>query len=249
MFNLFLNRSFSSFTGCPHDLMPGSGLLSFFLVPVNIEMIQSMLGTSSPDGGLVIQYTHWYKLWVGHTYPSELTQDSLSSYSIWITTFLYFIPVSDKSSSTGTPTVVITDTNISGYQAPCKLPVLGCFLLPPINLTGGKFTTGTVLYVSILSFVNGTTGRCSAPSFKNDECAASVLRRTLILMHYPHNFPSTILLLCFTATLYCTTTSSLLSGAILWIITEIIPLFACVPRGVNWPLIRRIFAFHWNQIA
>ena len=41
-----------------------------------------------------------------------------------------------------------------------------------INLTGGRFTTVTGLYASILPFVNSTTSIWSAPSFANAECAS-----------------------------------------------------------------------------
>ena len=68
-----------------------------FLVPGNNAMIQSMLVNSSPDGGSFFQYPHWSTLWFGHKSPCELTQDASPSHSIWITTFLYFIPNSDKS--------------------------------------------------------------------------------------------------------------------------------------------------------
>ena len=77
-------------------------------------MGQLMLGTASPDGGLVRKYIHWSTLWICDTYLSELTQDTFPSHSIWITTFLEFIPIPDKTSSTVTTTVVIADTNISG---------------------------------------------------------------------------------------------------------------------------------------
>ena len=49
------------------------------------------------------------------------------------------------------------------------------FYLPfgePIKLTGGRFTTGTGLYSSVISFVNRTTGRRSAPYFTISKCDA-----------------------------------------------------------------------------
>ena len=49
--------------------------------------------------------------------------------------------------------------------------LLPCFVVTPINLIGGRFTTGTGLSVSILYFVNRTTGRWSAPYFTNAWCA------------------------------------------------------------------------------
>ena len=69
------------------------------------------------------------------------------------------IPISDKAYPTGSPTVVITDTNIYGSQDPCILPVITFFVGPPINITGGRFTTVTGLFASIFYFVNKTTGR------------------------------------------------------------------------------------------
>ena len=133
-------------------------------------MIQSILGTSSPDCGLVIQSTHWYTLWVGHDYPSDLTHYASPSHYIWITTFMAFIPISTKSSSTGTPTVAIIDTNIYGSQAPCMLPILPWLVRTHINFKVGIFTTGIVLSASILSFVNRPTGRWSSTSLNISDC-------------------------------------------------------------------------------
>ena len=67
--------------------------------------------------------------------------------------------ISAKASSTGTPTVVITDTNISGSQDPFMLPVINFFVVPPINPTGRIFTTGMGLSEFIILFVNENTGR------------------------------------------------------------------------------------------
>ena len=83
-----------------------------------------MLGTSYTDDGLVIQSTHCSRIWVVHIYPSELTHYYLSPHSILITPFLTFITISSKASFTGTPTVVIKATNISGSQYPCMMPVI-----------------------------------------------------------------------------------------------------------------------------
>ena len=47
--------------------------------------------------------------------------------------------------------------------------VIPCFEGSPINLTGGIFTTGTVLYAPMLYFVNRTTGWWYAPSFTISE--------------------------------------------------------------------------------
>ena len=52
------------------------------------------------------------------------------------------------------------------------LPLLPCLVGPPIKLTGGTITTGTVLYAPIFYFVNITTGWRSALSFTIAECAA-----------------------------------------------------------------------------
>ena len=50
------------------------------------------------------------------------------------------------------------------------IPVLPSLVAPPINLTGGRVTTGTGLSKSILSFVNRTTGWWSSISFTITEC-------------------------------------------------------------------------------
>ena len=65
---------------------------------------------------------------------------------------------------------VNTATDISISQAPLMLPVLPCFVEPPINLTGRIFTTGTGLSASIFYFVNITTGIWSALYFTITEC-------------------------------------------------------------------------------
>ena len=148
-----------------------------------------MLGNFSTDGGLVSQSTHWSTLWFDHTYPCELTHDDSPSNSVWITIFMEFIPISSKASSTGTPTVVIISTNISGSQDTCMLSILNYFVGPPINLTCGRFTIGIGLSAYILSFLNTSTLRWSTPSFP----MLIVLLRTLLLIHYPHHSPYTIL--------------------------------------------------------
>ena len=76
----------------------------------------------------------------------------------------------DKASSTVTPTMVITATNISGSQYIYMFPVIFWFSGPPLKLTGGRFTTGIDLSTSVLYFVNRKTGIWSAPSFTNAEC-------------------------------------------------------------------------------
>ena len=130
-----------------------------------------MLGTSYPGDGLVSQSTHWSTLWVDHNSPRDFTQDSSPSHSILIAPFLAFIKISDKAYYTGTPTMVITDTDIYGSQATIMMPVLACLVGAPINIAGGRFTTRTGLSTSIFSFVNRTTGRWSAHSFTITENA------------------------------------------------------------------------------
>ena len=132
MLHLLSNKYFSVFTGCAHDSMSGSLLPSFFLVLDNSEMGQSMLLKSFSDDGLVIQSTHWSTFWVRHIYSSEITEDSLPSQSILITTCMDFIKIPPKDSYNGIPTVVIKATNRSGSQAPCMMPVLPFFVGPPI---------------------------------------------------------------------------------------------------------------------
>ena len=136
----------------------------------NNSMIQSLFGNYSTDDGLVIQSTHWSMLRVVHIYPSNFTQDSSPSHSEWITNFITFIPISPWASSTITHTVVIIANDLSGSQAPCILSVLYCLVVPPINLTGGRFTTVTGLSASKLYFENRSTGWWPAPSFTIDEC-------------------------------------------------------------------------------
>ena len=62
--------------------------------------------------------------WVGHTSTSEIAQDTSPPHYILGNKFMTFIQISAKSSSTDTPTVVITATNISVAQAPYIMPVL-----------------------------------------------------------------------------------------------------------------------------
>ena len=136
-------------------------------------MRKSMLGSSSSGDELVSQSTHLYTLWVGNTSISDFNHDASPSHFIQITTFLAFIPIPYEVSSTGTPTVVITDAKISGSQDTCMLPVLPCLVGLPINLIDGIFITGTGLSASIFSFVNRTTDRWSAIYFIITECAAN----------------------------------------------------------------------------
>ena len=143
-----------------------------FLVPGNTATSQSMLGTSSPDDGLVNQSTNWSTIWVVYTYPSDFTQYASLLHSIRITKFVVFIPISAKPFSTGIHTVVITSTDLSGSQDYCILPVLLCFVGPPINLTGGIITTGIVLSLPISYFLNRTTVWWSDFSFNIYKFAA-----------------------------------------------------------------------------
>ena len=156
-FHFLLNRYLSYFTVFPHELMPGSSLPSFFLVPGNTAINPLILGTSSPDGGSVRQYTHLFTLLFDHPSPSDLTHNHFTSHSLLIITFIYYITISYKTSSTGTPTVEIKATNLSVYQAPCMFSFIPCFVRLPINLTGDRFITGTGLYAYMIFFVNRTT--------------------------------------------------------------------------------------------
>ena len=72
---------------------------------------------------------------------------------------MVLITMSNKASSAGTPTVVITATNMYGSQAPCMMTVISCFMGVSIDLTGGIFATVIGLYAFILSFVKMTTVR------------------------------------------------------------------------------------------
>ena len=49
-------------------------------------------------------------------------------------------------------------------------PVLPFIVVIPTKLNGGRFTIGTYLSASILSFVNINTGSCSAPYFTSVDC-------------------------------------------------------------------------------
>ena len=80
------------------------------------------------------------------------------------------IPISEKASSTGIPTVVITANNISGSQSPLIFPVLPYFVVPPKNLNEKKFNTEIDLSATILSFNNSTTDAGSITYHTRDEC-------------------------------------------------------------------------------
>ena len=85
---------------------------------------------------------------------------------------MVFVPIFDKSSSTGIHTVVITANGISESHDPFVLPVLPYHVGTPINLIGERITIGTGLSAPILFFVNRTTGWWSALSITIAECAA-----------------------------------------------------------------------------
>ena len=82
-----------AFNGFPHDLMSGLDLTLSFLVPGNIEIIQSIFDIPSSRAGLVIQSTHWPTLYVCHTSPSQLIQASSYLQSKWTTSFLELIKI------------------------------------------------------------------------------------------------------------------------------------------------------------
>ena len=126
-----------------------------------------MLGTSSTDDELISQYIHWSTILDVNTSPSDLTQDTLPPQSIWITTFLDFIKISAKSSSTGKPPCGDHIYLSSDSQDPYRLPFISRFVGPHINLTGGIFTTLTRLSTSIIYFVNRITDRWASLSFTN----------------------------------------------------------------------------------
>ena len=144
--------------------------------------------------------TLWSILWVCHPSSIEFIHSSSQSYSKRITDILVLIVMYNNSSSTGTPTSVTTYIDLYGSQGPYILPVLLCLVGPPINFTGGRFTTGTDLSVFIFFFLNRTTGRWSALYFTITECAT----RTLLLMHYQHHCTYMILWLCCIVTAYHT---------------------------------------------
>ena len=112
--HLLFYRYFWKPTGCYHYLILGSGLLSSLSLLGNTTTIQSMLCTSSSGAILVNQSSHRSTLWVWCIAPNDLIPASSQSYYKWTTSTRVFIPMFDKSSSTVTPTVVTTDTNISG---------------------------------------------------------------------------------------------------------------------------------------
>ena len=116
---------------------------------------------------------------------------------------------------------------------------------PPIDLVCGRFTTGQFhLHPYYLLRIKPLTGGLLLLS-----PMLSVLLITILLMHYPHHFPSTFLVLCCIAIEYHTPTSSFLGGDILLIGTAKFSIITGVLRGVHWPLIQRFFAVHCNRIA
>ena len=229
--HLFFRRSFSSPTGCYHDLILGSDLQSSFLTPGNTAIRQSMLGTSSSGAGLMIHFTHWSTLWVLYPSSSDSIHYSSPSHSKWITALLEFITMSNNTSSTGIPTAVITATNIYVYHAPCMFPIITCFVGPPMKLTGGRFTTGTGLSAYMFSFVNITTDRWSASSFTIYECDS---KKTSV-----DTLSTSLLLHNSVALLYCGSMSHshiILAGichTVLLIFTATVRSATCVPHELH----------------
>ena len=96
--------------------------------------------------------------------------------------------MSYKASSTGIPTWFTNATDLYGSHATWMLPVIHWFEGTPINLTGGRFTTGTGLSASMFCFLNRTTGWCSTPYFtiseySDKEFSVDTLYKSLFL-HY-----------------------------------------------------------------
>ena len=87
------------------------------------------------------------------------------------------------------------------------LLVIPCFEGPHIYLTGGIFTTVTGSSASMLSFVNSTTGRWSAPYFTNSECA--VKDNSVDAFTTPLSLHNSVVFLYFETMLYSHT---ILSG-------------------------------------
>ena len=109
--------------------------------------------------------------------------------------------MSDKASSTCIHTVVITSTDLSGSQDTFMLHVISCLVGTSIKLTGGKITTGIGLSVSILYFLNRTTGWWSAISSTIAECASKdTYVDTFYTSFYLHEYVS--LLYCDIMSLY-----------------------------------------------
>ena len=103
--------------------------------------------------------------------------------------------MSDNNYSTGTPTSDTTATNIYGYQYHWIFNVLIFFVGLPINLTGGRFTTGIGSYAYIFSFVDRTTGRWYGHLFTINVWAAND--------NYFNSFSAQLSLHDFLALLYC----------------------------------------------
>ena len=128
-------------------------------------MSWSILGTSSPDYGLVRHSTQWYTLWVVHNYPSDIIHYAPQSRSMWTTTLLELMSIFSNTSFTGTPADMITATDISVSQAPFVKPFITLFLFPTTNLNGRMFPTGTGFSEYIIYFVNITNGGWYVPFF------------------------------------------------------------------------------------
>ena len=201
-----------------------------------------MLGTSYSGADLVSHFTHLSSLWVRHPSTTAFIHNFSQLHFKLITTLLALIPLSKKSSDTGTPTMVITATDFYGSQDPCILNFISCFVGPHIELIDGRFITETGLSASMLYFVNSNTGRWSDTFLP----MMSVLPRTILLINFPHNSPSTILWFLNIATSYHTPTSSVMAGTISRIGNATIWISTCVPCELHKPLTKRIFAVHYN---
>ena len=74
MLDIIPTSYFMTFIGCGHWLISGSRFMSYLLIPGNITMCLSVLGTSFSGAVLVIHYTHWYILCIVNDYTSNLIQ-------------------------------------------------------------------------------------------------------------------------------------------------------------------------------
>ena len=100
-----------------------------------------------------------------------------------------------KVSSTGTTVTITTANYLSGSQAPWMLPVIPCFVLPPVNFNGGRFSTKICLSTSKISFVNINNVWWYVTLVGSDGCADKYL--------YVDGFSTSLYLHDFVALLYC----------------------------------------------
>ena len=89
----------------------------------------------------MIQYTHWSKLWFHHTYLNVFIQAYSKSDSKQINSLLALIMLSDKASSTSTPTAITTDADVSGPKSSYMLTVIIYFVDPSTKFNGGRLPT------------------------------------------------------------------------------------------------------------